>query len=321
VPLASAAANVHVSGNGKLLAVVAGLVVLGAVWIVYQLVSGSWTVWKLADGQDGALSTSKLQWFVWLAVILFSYTVLWVARVSAGHYVAISDIPTNVLAVLGLSTGSAVLAKGITSSQVANGHVVKPKPAAEAPDPPDPPEPGQDQAGQPAPAAPRGGALSDDDGVFDLGKVQMVAFTAIAVLIYLATVLHRLRTDPVNTGLPNIDSSLLVLMGISHGGYLGKKLVSAGVPVLHPPHRVSVRANAVVTLQGASLGAHEGGGELLMDGQPVAVGRWTTSSIRFTFPAHPAAGGNWHDGQLVQLQAVVNGQPSNTVKLRVATGH
>lgn len=294
--LVSTAARVHVSGNGKLLAVIVGLAVVGAVWVVYQLATGSWKVWRLADGQDGALSTSKLQWFVWLAVIVFSYTVLWVARASSGHYVAISDVPANVLAVLGIATGSAVVAKGITVSQISNGQAAKANAAS----------------GDPRPA---GGALSDDDGVFDLSKVQMVAFTVIAVVIYLATVLHRLRTDPVNTALPNIDSSLLVLMGISHGGYLGKKLVTTGTPRLLPRSR-PVKPGTTVTLHGASLGG--GAGELLMDGEPVDDAKWTARSVEFTLAARPAPGQQWANDQEVRLQASVNGQDSNTITLRVA---
>ncbi len=292
--LVSTAAKVHVSGDGKLLAVIVGLAVLGVVWLVYQLSTGSWTVWKLADGQDGVLSTSKLQWFVWLAVIAFSYTVLWVARASSGHYVAISDIPANVLAVLGISTGSAVLAKGITVAQISNGQAAKPKAAVGDP-----------------PAA--GGALSDDDGVFDLGKVQMVAFTVIAVVIYLATLIHRLRTDPVNTALPNIDSSLLVLMGISHGGYLGKKLVTTGTPRLLPRSR-PVKPGTPVTLHGAALGGGGGGSELLMDGEPVDDAKWTAKSVEFKLEADAGL----EDGQELKMQAIVNGQDSNTITLRVS---
>lgn len=293
--LLSAAAKVHVSGNGKLLAVIVGLAVLGAVWLVYQLATGSWDVWKLADGRDGALSTSKLQWLVWLAVIVFSYTVLWVARASAGRYVAISDVPANVLAVLGISTGSAVLAKGITVAQISNGQTAKANAAG----------------GNPAAS---GGALSDDDGVFDLGKVQVVAFTAIAVIIYLATLLHRLRTNPVNTALPNIDSSLLVLMGISHGGYLGKKLVTTGTPRLLPQSR-PIGPGTPLTLHGASLGGGGAGSELLIDGEPADDVRWTAKSVEFTLPA----GRQWVNDQELRVQAVVNGQDSNTVTLRVET--
>jgi len=69
-------------------------------------------------GFDGLASTSKLQWFLWLIVILFGYTSLWVLRAEQGDYSALSNIPVNLLTVLGFSTATAAAAKGITSGYV-----------------------------------------------------------------------------------------------------------------------------------------------------------------------------------------------------------
>ena len=48
---------------------------------------------------------------------------------------------------------------------------------------------------------------------------QMIGFTILAIGIFLATVFHQIGTGDITDGLPNIDSSLMVLMGISQGGY------------------------------------------------------------------------------------------------------
>jgi hypothetical protein len=53
----------------------------------------------------------------------------------------------------------------------------------------------------------------------------MIAWTLIAIVTYLIAVASRIHTNNVR-GLPNIDSALMVLMGLGHGAYLGKKLVS-----------------------------------------------------------------------------------------------
>jgi hypothetical protein len=63
-----------------------------------------------------------------------------------------------------------------------------------------------------------------------LAKIQMLAFTTVAIGIFLATVIHQIVTNDIAAGLPDIDASLMVLMGISNGGYLGKKLVTFGTP-------------------------------------------------------------------------------------------
>lgn len=193
-----------------------GFAVIGAVWAFIAVTSKTigWKAWKLADGEDGVSSTSKFQWLIWLTVILFSYTVLWVLRARAGDYGAISTIPTNLLTVLGFSTATAVGAKGITVGYLQTGRITKG-------------------------AGGSGGILQDDNGTPELAKIQMVAFTFIAVGIFLASVIHEIHTNTAQAGLPNIDSSLLVLMGISQGGYLGKKLVtvntSEATSVVTPP--------------------------------------------------------------------------------------
>ena len=46
---------------------------------------------------------------------------------------------------------------------------------------------------------------------------------------------------------------MLVLMSISQGGYLGKKLVTFGAPVLYAPDPVRARAQTPVTLSGTNL--------------------------------------------------------------------
>jgi hypothetical protein len=84
-----------------------------------------------------------------------------------------------------------------------------------------------------------GGIFQDDSGAPELAKIQMMGFTIIAIGVFLATVGHQVATDDISAGLPNIDSSLLVLMGISQGGYLGKKLVTFGTPALYTQIRLT----------------------------------------------------------------------------------
>jgi len=206
----------HVTTEWKWFAVLIGLGVIALIcaFIAVTTKTIGWRVWKLVEGADGVSSTSKFQWLVWLTVILFSYTVLWVLRARTGDYSAISSVPANLLTVLGFSTATAVGAKGITVGYLQSNRISKPTPATPT-----------------APGASRtGGILEDDTGTPELAKIQMVAFTFIAVGIFLATVVHEIHTNQVQMGLPNIDSSLLVLMGISQGGYLGKKLVTINPP-------------------------------------------------------------------------------------------
>jgi len=199
------------------------------------------------------------------------------------------------------STATAAAAKGITAGFVQTGKVAK--------------------TGIPAnpTAATTGGIFQDDGGSPELAKIQMMAFTIIGIRIFLATVLHQIAIGDVTDSLPNIDSSLLVLMGISQGGYLGKKLVTFGTPALFAPKPLSGKSGTAVTVTGSSLGAHQGNSQLLLNEAPIAVTAWSDTSIKFTVPAaDPATGAAWANlPKAVPLAVSITGQPSNSVTFKV----
>jgi hypothetical protein len=285
---ARAAAVVAVSAGWKWAAVLIGLGVL----VIIGLGVAVFTKGPLStviNGADGRASTSKFQWLAWLAIIVFGYSVLWVLRAKQGDWSAISNVPVNVLTVLGFSTGTAAAAKGITTGYVQSGRLVQP----------------------PAADGAKGGLVEDNGGAPDLGKIQIMAFTLIATGIYLATLIHQIVSNPVITTLPNIDSSLLVLMGISQGGYLANKLVTYNEPVLYAPQPpVAVAGQTEVTVEGANLGTSASGAQLLLDGIPVTPGQWSPTVITFIVPAHHPAG-------QASLAVIVRGQHSNSVQLMI----
>ena len=124
------AASPHVSGGAKAGAIGIGIAVLVALYVITALITHHWNPVDLFRGFDGFASTSKLQWFLWLVVILFAYAALWALRAEQGMYQALSTIPVNLLTVLGFSTATAAAAKGITSGFVQTGKMTKPGSAA-----------------------------------------------------------------------------------------------------------------------------------------------------------------------------------------------
>jgi hypothetical protein len=307
------AASAAVSPGSRWLAVLIGFAVLGLLYLVTAVSSGQWNPWKYVEGADGWASTSKLQWFLWIVVILFAYTTLWVLRADQGHYSAISQVPVNVLTVLGFSTGTAAAAKGITSAYVQSNRVSK-RSRATAPAGAAPPA-----GAAAAPAGPKPGILNDDTGVPELAKIQVMGFTLVAIGIYLATVIHQIVSHPVITSLPNIDTSLLVLMGISQGGYLGKKLVTFGSPALYATDPLTAAAGTPVTLTGANLGASPVGSLLTLDGAQIPFTQWSDSTIVFDVPgSKPVTNAAWAPSQRVQLAVVVGGQTSNAITFTIS---
>jgi hypothetical protein len=314
--IASVTDVANISAGYKWIAVAAGLGVLALLFGFTALSSGSMNPWKLVEGADGRPSTSKLQWFLWIIVVLWSYVVLWVIRAHSGDYSAISTVPGNLLTVLGFSTGTAAVAKGITSAYTNSNKVMKPSTQVQPA-----PAPNGGLASPSTSAAPSG-ILVDDSGVPELAKIQMMGFTMIAIGIFVATVIHQVVSSPPTVDLPNIDSSLLVLMGISQGGYLGKKLVTFGAPTLLQPGSGPTAPGSDVTVNGGNLGPSDPGSQILMNGVPIETTSWGDTSVSFLVPPEPPdhPGQVWPAETKVKLVAVVGGQQSNTVTLTVHPG-
>ena len=115
--------------------------------------------------------------------------------------------------------------------------------------------------------------------------------------------------------MPDIDSSLLVLMGISQGGYLGKKLVTFGTRTLYTPDparpRPAPRSRCPVPISERRPAVDERHADCHHG--------WSAASIGFSVPAVNPAGDATSTAPepVVQLVASVIGQSSNPVNFSV----
>ena len=189
-----------------------GVAAVLLLWLIYYVASGGNTA-NLYEGTDGRPSSSKFQFFLWTAVVVFAYTAIYAVKVSAHNFEAINDFPRNVLVAMGMSVISAAAAKGITVSYIQSGRVAKSSVASGTGN--------------------FGAIFQDDAGFPDLSKVQMLAWTFIAIATYLIAVASKIHQRDYSK-LPDIDGALMVLMGLGHGAYLGKKLVSQDTPATSP---------------------------------------------------------------------------------------
>jgi hypothetical protein len=110
----------------------------------------------------------------------------------------LGDIPTNLIALMGISYGSAVTASSTRALQSSGKSPYKGKPRA-------------------------WGLLSSesDPKQLSLPKLQMFFWTIVAVLIYVVIIANYFQVG--NASLPDPGTGLVALMGISHGAYLGNK--------------------------------------------------------------------------------------------------
>jgi len=183
-------------------AVVFGVFVLLVAWLVRRKTKRSFL-----QSPDGFYSVSRFQVFVWTVVIIISYVYLYF-RTGPGVV-----FPDSIWYLMGISMGSLGIATGIAASKQQNmGGGAAPAPTLA----------GGPGAGGGPPAQPRIGWLASmlsDDGNPSLARWQMFIWTVATAAFFLR------QTFATNT-LWEVPAGLLVLMGISHGGYLVDKGVA-----------------------------------------------------------------------------------------------
>ncbi len=181
----------------SLLAVLVGLLTL------YVRVAPNGDGLKLSFFQspDGIYSVSRFQVWLWTIVILFSYGYLFLSRGVA------PDFPDSIWALLGISVASIGTA---TTIAVKTLPVVTP----------------EEKEGEENRAAERKGkqkpkqsplvSMLSEDGKPSIMRLQMFAWTIATVVFFVSYLKTRGE-------LWDVPSNLLILMGISHGGYLVDK--------------------------------------------------------------------------------------------------
>jgi hypothetical protein len=179
-------------------------------WWVSFNTTGKWAPFALAHNEAKeakGLSASKFQALIWTAAALFAYASVFGARLlEVGLRQTLATlpmIPLNLLLLMGFSATTAVGSKGVTVTYKTRGVI------------PD-----------------TGGSLTlNPEGQPDMVKAQMVVWSLIGAMIYLASVVNFVGAKGYLTSqlaLPDVDGTLLVLMGVSQGSYLGNKLVTLG---------------------------------------------------------------------------------------------
>ncbi len=307
----------------------AGLWLIIGLWVLYSLVSGDTNPATLVEGADRRPSTSKLQWLLWTVVALFAYTVVATALMLTDGALP-QNFPSGLLIAMGLSFGTMTAAKGITVAYLANGRITKPSAASPAAAGATPlaaasatPSAAID-ATPPAAAGAQGLAalIQDDNGVPDLSKAQMLAWTVVAIVFFLWQLSQKVaQPKPV---LPDIDSTLVVLMGLGQGAYIGKKLVTTDtsrLTGLTPPaanQAIIAKGDTEVTLTGMAFGDQQAGSYITLDGmQFQGAPRWADTQIVFKLPTKRPNGVDWRAGDRVAVNLTVGGRDANPLYFTV----
>lgn len=181
---------------------------------------------KLLISSDGFYSLTNLQFLSWTVVFLFSLAWVYLVRIQGGVLGYIPQLPAATLALMGINTASALGSKAIAIGK------------------PDIDEQNLTPEEKNSLKEWRGrfwGMLYEDwtpreENHPDLTRVQFFLWTVASIIIYLV-VLIGLMLGPYYWGfaatpltsltIPDVDPSLVTLMGLSQGAYVGVKYVQA----------------------------------------------------------------------------------------------
>lgn len=203
---------------------------LVALMIVFLLVVGHGVTGRgtgVLIGERNRMSLARLQVAAWTILVLSAYLAAMVVNVAANRAEPLAiSIPTELWLAMGISTTS------LLGSRLILGEKTK----LEAKQP----SVGQLVDARPSPADAKVSDLFSGDfeagkDLLDLTKVQMFFFTIVLILGYSVATADLFVNAP-STGipaLPKLDEAFVILLAISHGTYLTRKVLpdTRGTPV------------------------------------------------------------------------------------------
>jgi hypothetical protein len=172
-------------------------------------------------------SLANLQLFMWSVIIVFAFLTVYLVRVSGGvYYPPTGILPENILKILGISAVVPAASLGLNSIKYGAAYA-------------------QYVAATPSFVA---GSIADrfnqlkssrnsillEGGSSSITRLQMFVWTWIGIFIYLTVFFGYLYTLTLSSSptqfnevsLPDVDPTLLVLMGISQGSFVAGKIAS-----------------------------------------------------------------------------------------------
>lgn len=160
--------------------------------------------------EDRCPSLARFQLLIWTFIAIFAFVTLSFTRMLSGVLLSVT-LPANILTLIGINAGSTVVSAGISRPKY-NPSAKESKFTVNG-------------AEAYAPLS----SMIEENGEFSVTRFQMLAWTFVAIVIFLATlvgVLANLPADLSTLNLPDVSTTLVTLSGISQGAYLTGKGIS-----------------------------------------------------------------------------------------------
>lgn len=179
----------------------------------------------LIDQKTNTYSLTRLQFYLWTGVAIFSYLYLMLSRSLVQGQLEFIDIPQGLPGIVLISATTTVVSEGITTTKGSKG------------------------GGN---IKPEFSNLITTGGLIAPERFQFLVWTILGVLAYLFVVLWQ--SPEQIKDLPQIPSGFLQLMGISSAGYLGGKLARKPGPFINSiESSIDNESSLVLNIQGSNL--------------------------------------------------------------------
>lgn len=186
-----------------LASLVLGLMIVGVASLLLRRADPKVSPRRLIQDEDGHPSLTNFQFLSWTLVFVFSLLWVYLTRIQGNELGFPPVLPTNTLVLMGINTASTIASRAI---KYKGAHL-------------------------PAPNESLWKMLYEKQTP-SLARVQLFVWTLVSIIIYFV-VLFSLIYGPFllgfpqqplqNLSIPDVDPSLVTLMGLSHGAYLGRK--------------------------------------------------------------------------------------------------
>ena len=145
----------------------------------------------IVTSEDGCYSISRLQMYLWTFAVVIGFGAVFMC----GYKYTIPDIPGTLYMLMGVNLAATVTSTAINT--VRNKKVSKVEPDFWR------------------------DIFFESEDSLDLPRTQMFVWTIISLCVFFFLLYQKLAAN--NPSLPDIPTGLIVLMGLSHGAYLGTK--------------------------------------------------------------------------------------------------
>jgi len=240
------------------LSAIVSIIIVFVSWRIFKKSNKSFL--DVAKGSDGWPSLALVQFLCWTLVVIFCFTTVSLIRYLGGVLDIPGNIPENLLILMGLSVTVTPISAYISIKKYG--------------------EPGK-------PGGWESMLLENEQP--SLSRFQMFSWTILSIFLYLLLFFSTLKeldiTKLQDLFLPDIDSTLVWLMGLSQGAYVGGKFMSPPRISITGIYPEKVSKGKTATITGANFGTDKG--SIIIGKETISredIKEWGENRIDFIVP-------------------------------------